>query len=697
MIVLLTFTSFADSRTCKTVMYNQHIENTFIKENNPQTISSQKDLLDSICIPIVVHNVYNLPEQKIDLNTVRAQIEIINKDFNANNNDLSEVDPAFKSLTASTGFHFFLVDKDLNGNNFSGINYKQTLIDTFKIDQKNQTQETFNVKHKLNGVKAWNPNKYINIWVCNLQAGISGYAAYPESTEADDGIVIHYQNFGFEGSAVKPPFHLGRTLTHELGHYFGLKHLYGESLGNCVEDDGLADTPLTNKSYTGCPQAGENLNRCNDPYSKQDMVQNFMNQTNDACIMMFTNDQKTRMHYYLAEHRKELIRKNCFLNEYEGIDLSLEIDAKPILNCGLSPILPIRICNAGTVNVYSFNLYTNSTLVEEKNVQLTPSECIDYSVALMDMENQKEVIAWVSIVNGLEQEHNLQNNADTVSLVSISKANFPFEENFDEKPTWLEHTTQFDNTSWLYLNETVSEESGISNNGCYSLNNNEDHTISQIHLLHLPYFNLSDIASSNKNENLNFCIEFDYAYAQSTENNAANGMMLEYAIACSPDNYMVLWEKWGLELETSELTNNESFLPDSDDWHSAQQSFSVFSDENNLHFRIKFIANGINQIFVDNFSVNICESIPLNIQNYLIENTFGVFPNPSDGEFNLYSSNLKNRTINVEVFNVSGQNVEIFTFQKQHLLNLSTFPNGCYFIKMQYEGHILSKKLILSK
>jgi len=696
MMVLLTLASLADIRTCKTSVYNQQIETIALKENNPPSTLPQKDLIDSICIPVVVHNVFNLSEQKIDIKAVQAQIEIINKDFNANNTDLADVDPKFKSLTTNIGFHFFLVNKDLNGDDFSGINYKQTLIDTFKIDQKQRIPETSNVKHHTNGVEAWKPNEYINIWVCNLQAGISGYAAYPGSHYSDDGIVIHYQNFGSESQTVKPPFHLGRTLTHELGHYFGLKHLYGESLGDCIDDDGLADTPKTSKSYTGCPEAGENPNRCNDPYSKQDMVQNFMNQANDACIMMFTNDQKTRMRYHLIEHRKDLFRKNCFLSENTGLDLSLEFESKSIVNCDLSPILPIRICNVGTEDVHSFNLNINSTIVEEKSVQLKPSQCISYSIST-EMANQSEMIAIVENVNGLEVEQNIQNNTDTVSLLFLSKANFPFVENFDTQPIWAQHSAQLSNTLWLPINETEEQGTNVLSNGCFTLNNDTNHSISQIHLLHLPYFNFNEITALNKNENLNLCVEFDYAYAQSAEDHSVNGMMLEYALACSPDNYTILWEKWGVDLETSSEKYNELFLPDSDDWQAAQENLTIFPNENNLHFRIKFIANSINQVFVDNFTIDICESIPLNIQNYLTENTFGVFPNPSDGEFQLYSSNSKNRPINVEVFDVSGRNIDSFAFQKQHLLNLSHFPNGCYFIKMQYEGHILSKKLILSK
>ena len=266
LLIFLSLEAFSTERTCQTDLYNSKINYNGLKIDNMLNILNQKHMPDSICIPVVIHNLYHLPQQKIELSSVIAQIESINQDFNASNLDIAKVDPGFKSLTANVAFRFFLINKDLEGRDFNGINYKRSEIDTFKMNHSP------NVKLPLNGIKPWKPEKYVNIWVCNLEVGISGYASYPKTIANEDGVVIHYQNFGKESSNVKPPYHLGRTLTHELGHYFGLKHLYGNELNSCLDDDGLADTPNTNRVYQGCPSISKNPNVCNDPYSKQDMV-----------------------------------------------------------------------------------------------------------------------------------------------------------------------------------------------------------------------------------------------------------------------------------------------------------------------------------------------------------------------------------------------------------------------------------------
>ncbi len=692
-LIFVTLHASSANRICKTGVYNSLLQDNRLNAISIQNVLNQKHFSDSICIPVVIHNVYHLPEQKIDYKTVKAQIESLNQDFNATNVDVEKVAPNFKSLIANVAFRFFLVNRDLEGNVFDGINYKRSEIDTFNMNQYP------NVKLPLSGIKPWKPREYVNIWVCNLEAGISGYASYPGTMPNEDGIVIHYQNFGKESRTVKPPFHLGRTLTHEFGHFFGLKHLYGNELNSCADDDGLADTPKTNKAYRGCPQLGENRNVCNDPYSKQDMVQNFMNHANDDCIHMFTQNQKALMQYHLMQHRNMLIHQNCWIeSNYTAVDASIRIHTKPIVICNLSPTLQLDICNHGLTDIHSFkieNTISNSVL---ENMHITPNECITYELVLSNIANQQDITVQLTQVNGLANEFNIKNNSDTATFKFLSQANFPFKENFMTDPQWITHTTNEEDTSdkiW------VLENPADLNSGCYTINKLGVKSTQQVHLLHLPYFNLAEISANSKNENLNLCLDFDYAYFASNiqEFSQVDGMIVEYASVCSPDSYLTIWEKWGKDLETTLYDSNTTNFPASNNWQTVHQNLPIQADQHDeLLFRIQFILNSSNTFFIDNFSFKFCESIPLNIQNYLTEHYAGVFPNPSfDGQFHLYSANPKNLPINVEVFDAFGQTIDQFQFQKHYPLHLNHFPNGCYFIKMQFEGQILSKKLILSK
>ena len=160
----------------------------------------------------------------------------------------------------------------------------------------------------------WDATKYLNIWVCNINGGILGYAQFPDapnepgnpaSTAANtDGVVVHYNTVGssvqkFPGSF---PYDEGRTLTHEVGHWFGLRHIWGD--GNCTTDDFVFDTPRASGPNFGC--AAATTNSCNDitygaAADSNDMVKNYMDYSDDRCMDIFTIGQKNRMRVVMGE------------------------------------------------------------------------------------------------------------------------------------------------------------------------------------------------------------------------------------------------------------------------------------------------------------------------------------------------------------------------------------------------------------
>src|SRR5205085_7351896 len=142
------------------------------------------------------------------------------------------------------------------------------------------------VKYTANGGHdAWNRDQYLNIWVCDLSGKI-GYAQFPGGPAATDGVVIDYQAFGTLGTA-SIPFHLGRTATHEIGHWLNLRHIWGDA--NCG-DDLVADTPTQQTDNGGCPSF-PHVTCSNGPNG--DMFMNYMDYVNDNCMNMFTAGQST--------------------------------------------------------------------------------------------------------------------------------------------------------------------------------------------------------------------------------------------------------------------------------------------------------------------------------------------------------------------------------------------------------------------
>jgi hypothetical protein len=242
-------------------------------------VSAQDD--HTIVIPVVVHILYNTASQNISDAQVMSQFEVLNRDYRGTNADLVNVPSYFAARTADCGFEFQLARVDPDGKATSGIIRRQTSIQMFGLDDRIKSS-------KSGGDAAWDKNRYLNIWVGNLAGGVAGYTSIMNGPADKDGVVINYTNFGTTGS-VSAPYNLGRTATHEIGHWLNLVHIWGDEY---CGDDHVDDTPRQRSSNRGCP-TGEKIS-C-EPGGHGDMYMNFMDLTGDACMYMFTKGQRARM------------------------------------------------------------------------------------------------------------------------------------------------------------------------------------------------------------------------------------------------------------------------------------------------------------------------------------------------------------------------------------------------------------------
>ena len=145
------------------------------------------------------------------------------------------------------------------------------------------------------------PTKYLNMWVCALSGGLLGYAQFPGGPSATDGVVINTLAFGTSGTA-EAPFDLGRTATHEVGHYFNLRHIWGDT-EDCSGTDFVADTPNAAGPNYGTP-AFPTVSCGNGPNG--DMFMNYMDYVDDAAMFLFTAQQVVRMRTALDAARPDL-------------------------------------------------------------------------------------------------------------------------------------------------------------------------------------------------------------------------------------------------------------------------------------------------------------------------------------------------------------------------------------------------------
>jgi len=314
-------------------------------------------------IPVVFHIVYNTNEQNLHDSIIHSQIDVLNEDFRRLNDNASNTRDEFLEFAGDPNIEFFLANVDPDGNPTNGIIHQYTdkeeflMFEDFLSNEITLDEVKFDVS---GGSDAWDTNKYLNIWVCNigtldilgLELGqVFGYAYPPvdidqallELSETQDvpdwptemltndesvqGVVLHYTSVGRNNPSANDDGmtenNEGRTAVHEIGHYLGLRHIWGDAVtlfgeDGCAVDDGISDTPNANDqagyvcdfNKNTCP--GDLFGSMNEDLP--DMVENYMDYSPDNCLNMFTNGQINVMRNVLEISRTELINNTSFIS-----------------------------------------------------------------------------------------------------------------------------------------------------------------------------------------------------------------------------------------------------------------------------------------------------------------------------------------------------------------------------------------------
>ena len=236
-----------------------------------KALISGKLVNGKVQIPVVVNVLYRTAAQNISDAQIQSQIDVLNKDFNALNSDYNSVPALFSGVKANVGISFVLE----------------------KINRKSTTKTSWGTNDAMKkvaqgGLAPTSPTTKLNLWSCAIGGGILGYAQFPGGASATDGVVIDSKYFGLSGAA-NAPFNLGRTGTHEVGHWMNLRHIWGDA--NCGSDL-VADTPTHNEENYGVP-AYPHYSTCSG--TPVEMTMNYMDYVDDNAMYMFSNGQKNRM------------------------------------------------------------------------------------------------------------------------------------------------------------------------------------------------------------------------------------------------------------------------------------------------------------------------------------------------------------------------------------------------------------------
>ncbi len=271
-------------------------------------------------IQVVFHVVWRTPEENVAAIHIQEQLDVLNATFSRTNADTIKTRDIFKPVAGSARIRFELATVDPLGNATNGITRTQTSVVTFNTNNRATTYD-FVKETARGGIDSWNTKKYLNVWVCNLdyttgQLGLFGYAFPPTgatfwqnttsfTSDKKQGVVLHYEIVGPNNPADLDPtiYTNEKTAVHEFGHFFGLRHVWGDARFNgCNVDDFIDDTPNAVAATRGCPIGANTCNTDNLP----DQVENYMDYGSDVCANMFTKQQVAVMRYNLVNLREGL-------------------------------------------------------------------------------------------------------------------------------------------------------------------------------------------------------------------------------------------------------------------------------------------------------------------------------------------------------------------------------------------------------
>ena len=314
-----------------------------------------------VTIPVVFHVLYNTDAENISEAQVLSQLQILNDDFRRLNSDQDNIWPQ----AADTQIEFCLASQDPNGNPTNGILRVPTTVTSFGTNDAMKFTSQ-------GGSDAWPAADYMNFWVCDLGLSLLGYAQFPGGPAATDGIVCNYTATGDVGTA-QAPFNLGRTATHEVGHYLDLRHIWGDGGGGA--SDLVDDTPDSDGPNYGCALG-------NVACGSEDMVQNYMDYSDDACMNLFTQGQSDRMNALFAPGgaRASLLTSAGCTPSTPDFDLDAQaqlVIAPQAAVCAASVAPVIRIRNNGGFTLTSLDIAYSIDGVAEGNTSWTGS--LDYN------------------------------------------------------------------------------------------------------------------------------------------------------------------------------------------------------------------------------------------------------------------------------------------------------------------------------
>jgi hypothetical protein len=635
----------------------------------------------AVTIPVVFHIVSNNQSVITDAQ-IMAQLDTINRDYAGTNGSSSRVPAHFRSLFGQSGIQFCLAQRTPNNAPSSGIMRYSTSRSTF--DYTNNL-----VKHaESGGADAWDTDRYLNIWICDLAGGTLGYATFPGDGVPDEqGVVI---DFGSLPGGIVTGYNQGKTLTHELGHYFSLYHIWGDDNGSCNGTDEIDDTPNQANSTGACP-SGILTDNCT-PTSPGVMYQNYMDYTSDGCLIMFTKQQVTRMEAAFDQYRS-LLRESdaCTPVNLKSKDASLKAITRPDQRICENTLAPqVVLVNRGVEVLTSVNI---NAVIDDGTVRTftwtgslaTFAETTVNLPALTTVEGNHILTISTSNPNGVADQ-DAANDALSVPFIYYEPFDPPVVESFESlfPPRGWDIVNEDNGTTWEKT--TTAAKTGTA---AVKISNFENEAVGQRDYLRTPTVNIANTDSA--------FVSFQLAAATYTNPTAQGNVWDTLQVMISTDcgqTYTNVYKKWGASLVTRTAATRTSFTPNANEWRNEQINISNYISQGEVIVAFVNSNGNENNIYLDDINIR-----TVIINPNLKEAGFLVTPNPTSGLVSVQFYPHPEGLQSVSIYNVSGEKIleqrisgEVST--NVYDFDLSKHASGLYIVKAEFADRVLTKKIV---
>ncbi len=615
-------------------------------------------------IPVVVHVVMNNPSLITD-EQIQSQLDVLNADFKGLNADSTRIPAAFKPFFGKSNIQFCLAKRDEKGDATNGIVRVNSSIQSIP---GLQDPVKFTCR---GGSDAWDPSRYLNVWVCTMTSGFLGYSFLPSDPLSvvplnERGFVNNFRFFGKGGTATAP-FNMGRTATHEIGHFFDLLHIWGPNNCNgtqtCGDDDDISDTPPQLGCNFGAPAAEDVITDDCSPNAPGIMWMNFMDYVDDMAMVMYTPGQYARMNASIVgtPWMMQLASSNAcvppaLLNRdvrVEGITGAGSCDNSSTLaySCSNSYRPSVTIRNVGTDALQSLTIqarFGNNTIVTTNwTGSLAPQAVTTVSLNPMNLSAglNTNLVIFTSNPNGAADQKT-SNDTARLSGVVFPLAIAPFSEGFE--------ASSFPPANWQLINSnnditwertTAAAKSGQAsmyiNNFDYDDNGLTDWMVSPL----IPV----------KGKDSAF-VTFQLAAATYSQPDLAGNPTDTLEILISADcgaTFQRVYKKWGKDLVTTgNIGVDTPFVPKATTWRRDSVFLGDFSTSLNEYIQVAFrnTTNYENNIYIDDINIFTRQVNP-NLKSKGVM----VTPNPFRDQFVVQHYPSPQNLEYMQVYNSAGQ------------------------------------------